>query len=69
VVTFSFRWRWLGLTMGVVRGWPVAAACALYFGAGGGIRRPAGLSGPKGRMGRLTAGPIGLKAKGNPFPN
>jgi hypothetical protein len=40
--------------MGAARGRPTVAACVLYSGAGGGRRRPGG---PKGRMGRLTAGP------------
>jgi hypothetical protein len=45
------------------------AACALYFGAGGGRRRPVGPCGPKGWMGHLAAGLIGPKVEGNFFLN
>jgi hypothetical protein len=38
--------------MGVARGQPAVAACALCSGAGGGRRQ---LAGPKGLMGRLAA--------------
>jgi hypothetical protein len=51
--------------MGVARDRLVAVACALCFSAGGGRRRLARLGGPKGRMGRLAAGPIGPKVEGN----
>jgi hypothetical protein len=37
-----------------------------YFGLGGG-RSLVGLSGPKGHVGRLAAGLIVLKARGNSF--
>jgi hypothetical protein len=40
------------------------AACVLCFCSGGGRRRPGG---PKGRVGQLVAGPIGLKARENSF--
>jgi hypothetical protein len=60
-VIFSIRWKRSGPTMGAARGRPVAVACALCFGAGGRRRRLRGLGGPKGQMGQLVAGPIGLK--------
>jgi hypothetical protein len=50
--------------MGVARGRPTVAACALGSGAGGGRRRLAGPCGPKGQMGRLAAGTIGPKVEG-----
>jgi hypothetical protein len=50
--------------MGAARGRPAAAACALCSDVGGGRRRLAGPSGLKCRMGRLAAGPIGLKVEG-----
>jgi hypothetical protein len=37
------------------------------FGVGGGRRRPVGLGGLKGRVGRMTARLIGPKARGNSF--
>jgi hypothetical protein len=59
---FSFS----GAGRGRPWGWhnPAAAACALCFIVGGGRRRLGGLGGPKGRMGRLAAGPIGPKVEG-----
>jgi hypothetical protein len=42
VASFSLQWRWSGAAMGVARGRRSAAASALWFGAGGGRRRPAG---------------------------
>jgi hypothetical protein len=53
----------------VARGQPAAAGCVIYFGVGGGRSRLAGLGGPKDRMSRLAAGPIGPKARGNSFQN
>jgi hypothetical protein len=67
VASFFLRCRWSGPTMGAARGRPAVAACALCFGAGGGRRRSAGPGGAKGRMGRLTTGPIGPKVGGNSF--
>jgi hypothetical protein len=44
-------------------------ACVLCFCAGRGRRRPAGPGELKGRVGRLAAGLIGLKDRGNSFWN
>jgi hypothetical protein len=63
-VTFSLWWMWSGAAMGAALGRLVPTACVLCFTAIRGRRRP---SGPKGQMGRLAVGPIGLKARGNSF--
>jgi hypothetical protein len=66
-VTFSHQWSWPEVAMGAAQGRPVAAACFLSFDAGGGRRRPGGPGGPKSRVGRLAAGPIGPKSRRNLF--
>jgi hypothetical protein len=50
--------------MGIARGRLAAATCILCSSVGGGRRMLAGLGGPKGRIGRLAAGPIGPKVEG-----
>jgi hypothetical protein len=47
---------------GALWGQPVAAVAPTLFRRGGGRRRPARLGGPKGRVDRLAAGPIGPKS-------
>jgi hypothetical protein len=46
---------------------PSGDACSVS--AWGGRRRPAGLGGPKGWVGRLAAGPIGPEAEKKSFQN